>query len=369
MPLSIDELKAKLAATKIKGRTGNFLRLDTDKPVVCHILPGNDSLWFRQIGTHWLGKNRINCANPDGEGSCYICDMVKQQKEELAEAKKEHENDSPEIAAENAGVFNAVEEAIRRISARRAFAFNVLVRGEETSKTFEAPWQIFNTIYTMFNSAVNDYEIDITDPHESTSFTLLRTGSGKNGTRYSASPAPRGIPLFTGPEAETKISDLLSKALNLDTHYKYPEKTELVTAWNTYTNGEESGIKPEPVSKAAVPAPPVRPVPPKTPPSMSRIGGKPVTTTKAAAPAPPLVRQPEPEPESEPEVASDEDPSAVADSNGNGEEVEESTQFFSHLGKTSMEEPQEEPAPQNMPTKQQASAASFKILTRLKGKR
>jgi gp32 DNA binding protein like len=341
MPLSIEELKARLAATKIKGQTGNFLRLDTDKPVVVHVLPGNDSLWFRQIGTHWLGKNRINCTNPDGEGSCYICDMVKQQKEELAEARKEHENDTPEEAAENAGIFNAVEEAIRRISSRRGFAMNVLVRGEEIPKTFEAPWMIFNTIYTMFNSAVNDYEIDITDPHESTPFTFLRTGKGKNGTRYSASPAPRGVPLFTGPEAEAKIAHLLNKMLDLDEQYKYPEKTELIAAWNTYTNGEE-GVKPE-AKAAAATAPPVRPAPPRSPPSMSRIGGKPVTTAKAAAP----VKPPEPEPEPEPELGI-----AAEVNNGNGEE-----------------DPQEEPAPASVPTKHQATLASSKLLTRLKGKK
>jgi hypothetical protein len=334
MPLSIEELKARLASTKIKGRTGNFLRLDTDKPVVVYILPGNDSLWFRQIGTHWLGKNRVNCANPDGEGSCFICDMVKAQKEELAEAIRAHENDSPEEAAENAAIFSAVEENIRRITARRAFAFNVLVKGEETPKTFEAPWMIFNSIYTMFNSAVNDYAIDITDPHESTPFTLLRTGSGKNGTRYSASPAPRGTPLFSGEGAEAKITALLTKMLDLDKHYAYPEKTELITAWNTYASGEDSAVKPE-ASKTPV-APPARTAPPKTPPSMSRIGGKPVT-----APKPVAVKPPEPEPE-DPE---DEPP--VAESNGNGEE------------------PQEEPSPASVPTKHQALAASSKLLTRL----
>jgi hypothetical protein len=357
MPLSIEELKAKLANTKIKGRGGNFLRLDKDKPVTCHVLPGNDSLWFRQVAAHWLGKNRINCVNPDGEGSpCYICEKVKEQKEELAEARKEHEKDSPEEAAENAAIFLAVEEAIRQVSARRLFAFNVLIRGEETPKTFEAPWQIFNTIYTMFNSAVNDYAIDITDPHESTPFTLLRTGSGKNGTRYSASPAPRGVALFTGPEAESKIATVLSKMLDLDAHYKYPEKTELVTAWNTFTNGEEAGaIKPESTNKSPVSTPPPRPAPPKTPPSMSRIGGKPVN------PAPfksaPTVKPPEPEPETEegkPEEELELEPAEVtSNGTGNGE----------------VEEPGEEPAPEHIPTKAQASLASSKLLNRLKGKK
>jgi hypothetical protein len=356
MSLSIEELKAQLANTKIKGRNGNFLRLDKDKPVVVHVLPGNDSLWFRQVAAHWLGKNRINCANPDGEGSpCYICDRIKEQKEELAEARKEHEGDSPAEAAENAAIFAAVEEAIRRISARRLFAFNVLVRGEEMPKTFEAPWQIFNSIYTMFNSAVNDYEIDITDPHESTPFTLLRTGTGKNGTRYSATAAPRGVALFNGPEAESKVAALLSKMLNLDAHYKCPEKTELVTAWNTYTSGEETGtIKSEP-AKSPASAPPLRPAPPKTPPSMSRIGGKPVS------PAPfksePTVKPPEPEPEEgegegEPEEESELEPAeSSSNGHGNGEE----------LG--------EEPAPGHIPTKTQASLASSKLLTRLKGKK
>jgi hypothetical protein len=339
MPLSIEQLKARLAATKIKGRTGNFLRLDTDKPVVCFILPGNDSLWFRQIGTHWLDKNRVNCASPDGEGSCYICDMIKLQKEELAEAKKQHEDDSPSDAAENATVFTAMEESIRRITARRAFAFNILVRGEETPKTFEAPWMIFNTIYTMFNSAVNDYAIDITDPHESTSFTLVKTGSGKNGTRYSASPAPRGIPLFSGEGAEAKIEQVLSKMLDLDKHYAYPEKTELITAWNAYTNGEEA---PKTETKTATSAP-VRTAPPKTPPSMSRIGGKPISVK----PPPP----PEPEPDPEPEDPQDE-AQEIAGGNGNGH---------------TEEEPTEEPAPATIPTKHQAAAASNKILTRLRG--
>ena len=348
MPLSIEELKAKLASTKISGRTGNFLRLDTDKPVNCYILPGNDSLWFRQIGTHWLGKTRVNCANPDGEGSCYICDMVKAQKDELAAAIKEHENDTPAEAAENAAIFNAVEESIRRISARRAFAFNILVRGEETPKTFEAPWQIFNTIYTMFNSAVNDYAIDITDPHESTSFTLVKTGSGKNGTRYSASPAPRGTPLFTGEGAEAKIAQVLGKMLDLDKHYQYPEKTELITAWNAYTSGEEAP-KTEakaPATATTSPASPARTVPSR-PPSMSRIGGKPVT-----------VKPPEPEAEAEPEGPEDE----ASETNGNG-----GAKFFEHLASKSAEthEPTEEPPPTPVPTKAQASAASSKLLNRL----
>jgi hypothetical protein len=355
MPLSIEELKARLASTKIKGRSGNFLRLDTDKPIVCHILPGNDTLWFRQIGTHWLDKTRVNCANPDGEGSCYICDMVKAQKEELAEAMKAHESDSPEEAAANAAIFNAVEEAIRRITARRAFAFNVLIRGEETPKTFEAPWMIFNTIYTMFNSAVNDYAIDITDPHESTPFTLVKTGSGKNGTRYSASPAPRGIPLFTGEGAEARIAGVLSKMLDLDKHYKYPEKTELLTAWNTYTSGEES-VKPETTKAAA----PVRPKPPTAPPSMSRIGGK----TVPAKPITPVIVKP-PEAEVDPEDPEDGD---AAENSGNGEAGGQ--KFFSHLTKAAApEEPQEEPSPSNIPTKTQASAASNKLLTRLTAKK
>jgi hypothetical protein len=339
MPLSIEELKAKLASTKIKGRTGNFLRLDTDKPITAYILPGNDTLWFRQVGTHWLDKTRVNCANPDGEGSCYICDQIKAQKEELAAAIKEHENDTPEEAAENAAIFSAVEESIRKITARRNFAFNILIRGEETPKTFEAPWQIFNTIYTMFNSAVNDYAIDITDPQESTPFTFVKTGSGKNGTRYSASPAPRGIPIFTGEGAEAKIEQLLVKMLNLDEHYKYPEKTELVTAWNAYTRGEES-TKPESAKASAPTTPPARTAPPKSPPSMSRIGGKPVTAKPPVAPV--TVKPPEPE-------ADPQDESTAESSNG--------------------AEPTEEPSPANIPTKTQASAASSKLLGRLTSKK
>ena len=339
--LSIDELKARLALTKIKGRTGNFLRLDPDKPVICHILPGNDSLWFRQTATHWLGKNKINCANPDGEGApCYICERIKEQKEELAAAMKEHEGDSPEEAAENAGVFSAVDEAIRKVTARRLFAFNVLVRGEENPKLFEAPWMIFNAIYTMFNSAVNDYAMDITDPHASIPFTLLRTGSGKNGTRYSASPAPKSMPLFAnargqcGPEEEAKIETVLSKMVNLDEQYKCPEKTELINAWNAYAGGEEvAGAKPEPPKFVPPPRPTTSPV---APPSMSRIGGK-----TAAKPAP-MAKPPEPEPVTE-------------DINGsvNGE----------------TDEPGEELAPAAVPTKHQAAAASNKLLGRLKGKK
>ena len=355
MPLSIEELKARLASTKISGRTGNFLRLDTDKPISCFILPGNESLWFRQIGTHWLGKNRVNCANPDGEGSCYICDMVKTQKEELAEAIKEHENDSPQEAAENAGIFNAVEESIRRISARRAFAFNILVRGEETPKTFEAPWQIFSTIYTMFNTAVNDYAIDITDPHESTSFTLVKTGSGKNGTRYSASPAPRGIPLFNGEGAEDKIAQVLGKMLDLDKHYKYPEKTELITAWNTYVAGEDAP-KTEANKTAAPAAHSAARTAPSRPPSMSRIGGKPVTVT---------VKPPEPEPEADPQDPQDPEDEAP-ETNG-----EAGTKFFGHLAasKTASEDPKEEPPPASIPSKTSASLASSKLLGRLTSKK
>jgi hypothetical protein len=345
MPLSIAELKAQLAATKIKGRGGNFLRLDTDKPVVCHVLPGKDRLWFRQIGTHWLGKARVNCASPDGEGSCYICDMIKQLKEELAEARKEHEQDTPEEAAANEAVFAAVEKQIEDISSRRAFAFNVLIRSkakgvdeDETPKTFESPWMIFNTIYTMFNSAVNDYEIDITDPHESTPFTFVRTGSGKNGTRYSASPGPRGVPLFSGPGAEAKIEAVLSKMLDLDEHYKYPEKTALATAWNTYTNGETAAAKPEMGNRSSVATPPpTNSAPPKFPPSMSRIGGKAVTPTKASAA--PAVAPPETEPE---------ETGGNGNGNGDGEETGEET------------------SPSPLPTKTQAALASSKLLTRLK---
>src|SRR5206468_3381497 len=147
------------------------------------------------------------------------------------------------------------------------------------------------------------------------------------------------------------IAHLLEKMLNLDVHYKYPEKTELVTAWNTYTNGEEGAAKPE--TKTSVVAPPVRPAPPKSPPSMSRIGGKPVTPAKTAV----TVKPPEPEPEVELE----------AEPNG------ESSTFFKHLKKASTEasteastdvdnddngeekeEPQEELAPQTVPTKHQA---------------
>lgn len=343
MPASIDQLKALLAATKIKGRGGNFLRLEPEKPVVVQVLPGNESLWFRQIGTHWLGKNKVNCANPDGEGApCYICERIKEQQEELAAAKREHENDSPEDAAENEAVFAAVEEAIRRISPRRAFAFNVLVRGEETPKVFEAPWMIFNAIYTMFNSAVNDYEIDITDPASSTPFTLLRTGSGKNGTRYTAVAAPKGVPLFKGPEAEEKIAVVLSKMQDLDEAYKCPEKTELVTAWNAYTNSGEEGATAKP--EAAPPTP--RPAVPKSPPSMSRIGGKPVTPAKPAAAKPPP-----------PEPAVDEDPEPEEEINGRTN------------GANNGEENEEEPAPANVPTKAQAAVASNKLLTRLRGKK
>jgi hypothetical protein len=352
---SIEELKARLAASKVKSRSGNFFRLDPDKPVVVQVLPAppeNEGLWFRQIGTHWLGKNRVNCANPTGEDApCFICDMIKQQKEDLAAARKEHENDSPEDAAENAAVFNAVEEVIARISPRRAFAFNVLIRGEETPRTFEAPWQIFNTIYTMFESAVNDYAIDITDPHESTPFTLLRTGSGKNGTRYSASPAPRGLPLLTGPEAETRIAAVLSKMLDLDERYKYPEKTELVTAWNTYTNAEEGGTatKPETNKPSVFTPPPPRSAPPKSPPSMSRIGGKPPSPAPAKAAT--IVKPPTPAPAPELDLEPEEESFNGA---SNGEESGD---------------PQEEPAPADVPTKHQASLASNKLLTRLRGKK
>lgn len=335
--LSIAELKARLKKEKLGNRTGNFIRLETDKPIVVHVLPRLDSLWFRQIATHWMGTKKIYCANPtqDEEGSCYICDMIKHEEEVLEDAKREHADDNPKEAAEHAAIFAAVEESLDKIKPRRLFAFNVVVRtdgsAEEIAKTIEAPWNLFQGIYNMFNSAVQDYEVDITDPRSSTPFTLKRTGQGKTGTRYSATAAPKSLPIYSGPKGQplpedvfqAKIEALLEKALDLDEHYKLPTEQELIAAWKEFCPEEGTDKEPAPAPK---------PAPKPAPPSMSRIG-KP--------PQQPVVNHkfgPKPEPEEEP----DELP---------GLENQNS----------STPEPASVPA-----SKSEANAASLKLLTRLK---
>ena len=340
MPLSIAELKARLAATKLGNRGTNFIRLEPDIPIIVHILPGNDSLWFRQIGSHWLGKKRVACTNPtqDEDGQCYICSMIEQQKALLAEVKREHENDTGDDALEANQVINATEDNLEKITVRRAFAFNVVIRNknglvEEVAKTIEAPWALFQGIYNYFNTALTDYEVDITDPKKSTPFTLSRTGSGKKKTRYSATAAPHSMPIYTGTGAEEKMAELLAKALDLDEQYKFPTQDELVTAWNSYTNanGEEERPAPLPAQK------------PSMPPSMSRVGAAPTTAKPIPATSIPVSKF----------------------NQQRQQRWEQENSEPDHIPGLGPEEDTEETAP-NIPSKAEANAASMKLLGRLK---
>jgi hypothetical protein len=302
MPLGISEILAKLKQVKVTGGGGgNYLRLDPDKPVYVFVLPTPDDLFFRQIATHWLTDSeqkpkRVNCSNPDGEHSCFICDQIVAEEAALASAKAKAEHEAkanPEAAQKQLQAIRAAEETLGRIKSRKAYAFNILERGAENPKIFESPWGIFNTIYAMYLSSANEYSVDITDPLNSTIWKLTRTGSGKFGTKYTASPSPKAQPIFQGTQAEVeeKIARLYSVLPDLAKLYRYPEKAELQTAWGVYLNGEES---------AEAKAPP----PPKTPPSMSKIGGKPAKAKAQVVEAPP---EPEIEPEPEPDEGEDPD--------------------------------------------------------------
>jgi len=268
--LTIEELKARVSKSKVGASGGSFLKVEKNKPQTVYVLDGcyqPDELFYKFIATHFLNKKRILCGAHEEGKTCYICEQITVQREELAKIQNDYEeikrnSDDDEVEKIREQI-KSTEVTLDKLEAQRKYAFNVLVKGEETARIYEAPWLAFKPIHDTFRSAIEEWGVNILDPSASTAFTVTRTGDDFQSTKYSVAPAPRPTAIL---EDKAKIEELLKKLPDLDDKYKLPELADQVAAWNTY-----NGTTPPPIKGDNGSA--------NKPSSMSRIGGKAVTQT------------------------------------------------------------------------------------------
>jgi hypothetical protein len=297
--MNIEELKAKYAAISgkvITSRRDNFFKLEQNKPVTFYVLLSEYSsrgVWIHPIATHFLGR-RYSCSNITEPNSCYICEQLLLLEEELGVLKQECEEKSKLIPAEAQALTIQINEFEKRIQSARAqekYAFNILVKGEEVPRIFEAPKSVAGPIVQVFETVLEEEGINIFDPLASTAFTVSKEGENLL-TRYKVITSPRPAPILTGEDRDARIAKVIAAGFNLDERYKLPTTTELRTAWENYLNGTEQQPQGQgqgytrPAPSPATARGPVNPV------SMSRIGGRTVAP-KVATPAPAPVEEAE----------------------------------------------------------------------------
>jgi hypothetical protein len=294
--MNIDELKAKysaIAGKVITSRRDNFFRIESNKPVTFFVLLAEYSsrgVWIHPVATHFLGR-RYSCSNVVEPNSCYVCEQLVALEEELTVMKQECEEKqkiSPLEAQQLAVQIAEFEKRIQSARAQEKYAFNILVKGEEIPRIFEAPKSVAGPIVQVFETVLEEENINIFDPLAATAFTVTKEGENLL-TRYKVLTAPRPIAILTGEDRDGRIERVIAAGFNLDERYKIPTRTELVTAWENYLNGtpdqpqQASSFTAAPATRA-----PVMPV------SMSRIGGRPVVAATVTKPPPPPKSAPVP---------------------------------------------------------------------------
>jgi hypothetical protein len=231
--------------------------------------------------------------------SCYICEQLAALEEELITMKHECEDKqkiAPLEAQQLAVQITEFEKRIQSARAQEKYAFNILVKGEEIPRIFEAPKSVAGPIVQVFETVLEEENINIFDPLAATAFTVTKEGENLL-TRYKVLTAPRPTAILTGEDRDARIERVIAAGFNLDERYKIPTRTELVTAWDNYLNGtpdqqSQSGS----YTPAAAPATRMS----MAPVSMSRIGGRAVapksTTSPPPPPPPPPLTKPPPPP-------------------------------------------------------------------------
>jgi hypothetical protein len=291
--MNIEELKQKYAAISgkvITSRRDNFFKLESNKPVTFYILLSEYSsrgVWIHPIATHFLGR-RYGCSNITDPNSCYICEQLLLLEEELAVLKgecEEKQKTNPHEAQALAVQITEFEKRIQSARAQEKYAFNILVKGEEIPRIFEAPKSVAGPIVQVFETVLAEENINIFEPTAATAFTVSKEGENLL-TRYKVITSPRPAPILTGEDREARIAKVIAAGFNLDERYKLPTTTELRTAWENYLNGtdqqpqQQTSYVPSQTHSAPTASTARGTVGPV---SMSRIGGRTVPTKPVTA--------------------------------------------------------------------------------------
>jgi hypothetical protein len=248
--MTVDKLKAAYAALPgklIKGRSDNLFRIEENKPATFFILIGgadsfpdiapdgysSKGVWVHPIRAHFLGKTNI--CDPNG---CYICEEIKELEANLAALKQETDEtirSDPEQGNDMLLQVREFEKQIQGISCQETYAINVLVKGQESPVVYEAPKSVAEPIYQIFETALTEDGINIFDPLRAPSFTISGTNRG-HYIEYTVTTSPRPVPIINGERREERIKKAILAGTNLDDKYKFPTRTEQVTAWDAFIN-------------------------------------------------------------------------------------------------------------------------------------
>jgi hypothetical protein len=181
--------------------------------------PEPDSMFFYESAYHVLGDTFYQCISYTGK-KCPICQKARKFYNGTDEEKKQAEG----------------------IRATRQYYYNVIVRGDETTKqeedgnTVEIPkirvMQCGNQIHEkVINAMLSDEIGDITDVEKGFDL-IVRVGKKGKWPDYKNSEVSRkSTPLF---EDKAKVDYCLKHFKNPATLVKYPEATELERALEEY---------------------------------------------------------------------------------------------------------------------------------------
>lgn len=245
--------KIKRAKEKHTQGGNKFLRIESDKPITVYVLDGTygeDELFYRVQGIHYLGKTRVKCPRIIDDGECPICENFFSLKEEvsslkndLEDLKKDAEENSVEIAEVKERIEQLEEEA-KKFSPSVKYAMNVLVKGEKKARILTAPKGVFEDIFNAYAS--NAEEVNIFDPYNAIAFKIEKTGKGMK-TTYTTSMSAYTKPIVVNEEGdadEEGIKAALESRYDLDEEVKADSDEDVEKALSEFIDknyGSEEG--------------------------------------------------------------------------------------------------------------------------------
>lgn len=248
MPLP-EAVRKKIAAAQSKlGSSGvKWLTLEAGKPVDIHVINGEygvDGLWYVKQGIHYLGEGkdqtRVTCPRVTADRDCPICEAAKAIKDEVSAKKRDLDAGRKSMSEADVKALETeiaqLEEMADSLYVSVRFVFNVVVKGESTVRLFNCPKTVFEEIFNTW--AKNAEMVDMFDPKSSYYFTVERTGTGQNDTRYKVTPNMVAIPLAASQDAIDKI---LAGRHDLNNEIKVPTYAEVKTTFDKYMGGDTGG--------------------------------------------------------------------------------------------------------------------------------
>ena len=300
-----ESIRKRLQAAKDRNKSSweekRYVELKAGQTITFRVLPGEygeDKLFFKPTGKHYLNDQTLGCPHITNGSDCPICQLNQELRTQLRGLKDEFNKSKDRTEKETlADQITEIEETTDDIYPRKRWLLNVLVRGDAHVSLFDCPKPVFDYIFDAY--AKNADDMDLLDVLEGFDFKVTRTGDGIN-TKYESSILMKACPVAWEGDDKSKpdqarIDALLAQRYNLDECVFLPSVDQLTRALNgekidwkadaaaaKEAKGEPAAEAPAEQAEAAAPTPkaPVAPTP-KAP--TAPVAPRPSTSPAAVA--------------------------------------------------------------------------------------